>query len=528
MIVTVTMNPAIDKTIELDRMVQGGLNRIRRAILDVGGKGINVSKTIRELGGTSVASGFTGGSVGNLIEQTLKGLGIHTDFVQVEGETRTNTKVVENDGTLTELNEKGPEITEVKIRELLEKLEHYAGKETLFVLAGSIPSGVPTDIYGQITRMAHEKGAKVLVDADGELLKAALDAEPDMIKPNQSELAQYLGMDEQESERKLTEGAKKLLKEKNIDLAAISMGKEGAIFLGADFYVRCPGLSVKAQSAVGAGDAMAASMAFAWEEKMERDEMIRTCMAASAGAVMTSGTRPPSRETVEELKKMVVQKTEVLGKDWQNYEAILFDMDGTLIDSMWMWTEIDREYLGGFGLELPDDLQKAIEGMSFSETAEYIKERFQIPDTTEEMKACWNAMACDKYRHQVPYKKGARQFLEECKKRGIRLGVSTSNSRELVSNAAKALDFEEYFSCILTACEVKKGKPAPDVYLETASRLGVAPEKCLVFEDVAAGIKAGKAAGMKVCAVEDPYSAWDRNEKRRLADYYIEDFTELL
>lgn len=528
MIVTVTMNPAIDRTLEVERLVRGGLNRIRAAETDVGGKGINVSKTIRELGGRSVAAGFVGGNAGDLIENTLRCLGIETDFVRVEGETRTNTKVIEPDGTLTELNEKGPLIPDEKLQELLEKLESYACEGTLFVLAGSIPEGIPTDVYGTVIRKAHKKGAKVLVDADGELLKAALEAEPDMIKPNRAELAQYLGIDENRSEKELTEGAKKLLKDKRVGFAAVSMGKEGALFLQPDYEARCPGLSVDVRSTVGAGDAMAAAMAYAWEKGMEREEMIRTCMAASAGAVMTVGTKPPSGNLVDTLKEKVVIKSEILGSGWKDFKAILFDMDGTLVDSMWMWTEIDQEYLGSFGLELPDDLQKAIEGMSFTETAKYVKERFQIPDTLEEMMACWIAMACDKYRHQVFYKKGAREFLEECKKLGIRLGVATSNSRELVTNAAEALSFNDYFSCILTACEVKKGKPSPDIYLEVAKRLGVSPENCLVFEDVTAGVKAGKAAGMKVCAVEDAYSANDRNEKLQLADYYIEDFRELL
>lgn len=212
----------------------------------------------------------------------------------------------------------------------------------------------------------------------------------------------------------------------------------------------------------------------------------------------------------------------------QEFEAVLFDLDGTLVDSMWMWTEIDREYLGKFGLELPEDLQKCIEGMSFSETAIYMKERFQIPDTTDEMKAEWNAMACEKYRHQVPFKEGALEFLKMCKEMGIRLGVATSNSRELVEQVAEALSLHDYFAYILTACEVKKGKPAPDVYLAVAEKLEAEPRKCLVFEDIVPGIMAGKNAGMKVCAVEDPYSVGSRREKRELADYYIENYRELI
>ena len=142
MIVTVTMNPAIDKTVDIDALERGGLNRIKKVEYDAGGKGINVSKTIRELGGTSVAAGFLGGNAGRTIESVLNEKGIQHDFIWVEGETRTNTKVFETTVEVTELNEPGPEISPAQMEQLIKKLEEYAGAETLFILAGSIPHGV--------------------------------------------------------------------------------------------------------------------------------------------------------------------------------------------------------------------------------------------------------------------------------------------------------------------------------------------------------------------------------------------------
>lgn len=217
-----------------------------------------------------------------------------------------------------------------------------------------------------------------------------------------------------------------------------------------------------------------------------------------------------------------------LKNELKAFDAFLFDMDGTLVDSMWMWHEIDIEYLSRFGLQVPEKLQKDIEGMSFSETAVYFKERFKLPDSIETIKADWNNMACDKYRHEVPFKEGALAFLQYAKANHIKLGVATSNSRELVEHVAEALHFYDYFDCILTACEVEKGKPAPDVYLEVARRLCVAPKKCLVFEDILPGIQAGLNAGMKTCAVEDAYSKAIRDKKEALADYFIDTYTELL
>lgn len=221
-------------------------------------------------------------------------------------------------------------------------------------------------------------------------------------------------------------------------------------------------------------------------------------------------------------------KRNPLKTELATFDAIIFDMDGTLLDSMWMWHTIDVEYLGRFGIPVPDRLQAQIEGMSFSETAVYFKERFSLPDDLETIKADWNRMACDKYRYEVPLKEDALLFLQKAKKLGIKLGVATSNSRELVMHAVEALSLHDYFSCVMTGCDVKKGKPAPDIYLAVAENLGVSPGKCLVFEDIIPGIRAGKAAGMKVCAVEDAYSADIRDEKLALADYFIDSYGELL
>lgn len=212
----------------------------------------------------------------------------------------------------------------------------------------------------------------------------------------------------------------------------------------------------------------------------------------------------------------------------QNIKAVIFDLDGSLVDSMWMWRAIDIEYLGRFGIPLPEDLQSRIEGMSFSETAVYFKEHFPIPDSIDQIKEDWNRMAWDKYANEVPLKPGIPEFLERCREEGIKLGIATSNSRQLVENIAKVHNLRNYFSCIMTGCDVAHGKPSPDIYLAAAEGLDCPPSKCLVFEDIIPGIQAGKAAGMRVCAVEDAYSVNDRERKKALADYYISDYYAIL
>ena len=212
----------------------------------------------------------------------------------------------------------------------------------------------------------------------------------------------------------------------------------------------------------------------------------------------------------------------------ENKKAMLFDLDGTLVDSMWMWEAIDIEFLGAYGYECPDDIQRAIEGMSFSETAVYFKERFDLPLSLDEIKAVWTRMSIDKYRHEVPLKPGVLEFLKYCTENGIRTGIGTSNGSEIVDAVLTSLKVKEYFDAVVTACEVAHGKPEPDIYLEVAKRLGVQPENCLVFEDIPAGIMAGKAAGMPVIAMEDDFSADLMDEKRELADAVISDYRELL
>ena len=178
-------------------------------------------------------------------------------------------------------------------------------------------------------------------------------------------------------------------------------------------------------------------------------------------------------------------------------KAVLFDLDGTLVDSMWMWGAIDVEYLGRHGLTVYPGLQQAIEGMSFSETAAYFKEQFALPDSLDVIKAEWIAMSKEKYAHEVPLKPGAREFLEYLKSHGIKAGIATSNGRELLDAVVAGQGLAPYFQCLMTSCEAGAGKPAPDIYLKVAAELGAKPEDCLVFEDTPAGARPGKQPEQK-------------------------------
>lgn len=210
-----------------------------------------------------------------------------------------------------------------------------------------------------------------------------------------------------------------------------------------------------------------------------------------------------------------------------DFDAVLFDLDGTIADSMHIWKDIDIEFLSKFNIKMPENLQNEIEGLSFYQTAVYFKKTFKIEWTLDEIMDCWNEMAYEHYSEVIKLKPGAAGFLKLLKSMNKKTGITTSNSRKLTEAFLKSNNADSYFDIIVTSKEVLLGKPAPDIYLHAAELLNIRPDRCLVMEDLPAGILAGKRAGMTVCAVEDTYSIPLRNEKQRISDFYLSDFREL-
>lgn len=211
----------------------------------------------------------------------------------------------------------------------------------------------------------------------------------------------------------------------------------------------------------------------------------------------------------------------------KNIKACIFDMDGTIVDSMWVWGQIDIDYLNKYGYTVPKDMGKDIEGASMREVALYFKKRFNIENDVDTIIEEWNDMAMYQYQNKVPLKPHVKEFLSYLRKNNIKIGLFTSNSMVLAKAALDALDIYDYFDYITAGCSDIKGKPEPDGYILTAKNLNVNNSNCLVFEDLIMGIIAGKRAGMKTCAVKDSYSMYQDKEKQDLADYYIEDYNEI-
>ena len=211
-----------------------------------------------------------------------------------------------------------------------------------------------------------------------------------------------------------------------------------------------------------------------------------------------------------------------------NIKAAIFDLDGTLVDSMWVWSQIDVDYLKEKGYSMPKNLRSEIVHLSFSQTAVYFKEKFNLDDSIEKISKDWHDMAFDHYSNNVKLKLGVKDFLNNLKSSKIKIGLATSNSIPLLEACLKNNGIYDYFDSITTTDEVSNGKDCPDVYLLAANKLGINPKHCLVFEDILPAVQGAKAANMKVIAVKDDECLDSKEDLLKYADKYIHSFEELL
>lgn len=299
MIKTVTFNPAVDKTVEIDDFKIGEVNRISSIRLDAGGKGINVAKTIIAMGGSSISTGFLAGRNGDYIRDCLNRMQVPNDFLFVKGETRTNLKVVDRSRkTNTDINEPGLiEVTADDLSLLEQKVFSDMYKDDLLILSGSVPSNTTEDIYRRWTERANQSGIKVFLDADGELLREGIKARPFLVKPNLEELERLLN-------RKLNDlkeivSAGRSLLDMGVETAIVSLGADGAVFFHGELALYAGGLKVEVKSTVGAGDAMIAAFAYAISNGFPFEKAAALSVAAGTANVAREGTQPPAWNDVK-------------------------------------------------------------------------------------------------------------------------------------------------------------------------------------------------------------------------------------
>lgn len=212
----------------------------------------------------------------------------------------------------------------------------------------------------------------------------------------------------------------------------------------------------------------------------------------------------------------------------KNLKAAIFDLDGTLVDSMWVWEKIDIDFLGRHGHAVPKNLKDNITHLSFTQVAEYFKETFSIELSVDEIMNEWHEMAYTEYSNNVFLKEGAKEYLHNLKKSGVKIALATSNSKPLLEATLKSNAIYDLFDSITVTDEVKKGKDNPDIYLLSAKKLNVDPSECMVYEDIIAAVGGAKLAGMNVTAVYDKASEADCDILKEKADKYIYSYKELL
>lgn len=206
----------------------------------------------------------------------------------------------------------------------------------------------------------------------------------------------------------------------------------------------------------------------------------------------------------------------------------VFDLDGTIADSLGVWEDIDTRFFKNHNIPQPEDYQQSVQSMDFKRAAEYTKLRFNFIESEEEIIAQWHKMAIDEYSYKIPLKPYAKEFLEKLCKSNVKLALATASGSELFEPLLKRCGVYSLFSSFITTAEAGKDKFSPDIYLLSAERLGIAPQKCMVFEDILPGILSSKKAGMFSCGVYDSHSSKDEEKIKKTSDIYIRSFEEFL
>jgi 1-phosphofructokinase family hexose kinase len=304
MILTVTLNPALDKIIILENLKLGKLNRVKETDILAGGKGINVSEVLTRLKIENQALGIIGGNNGRIISSMLENKGVNSNFIWSDFETRQNLKIKEKfTNRETEINESG-KVSEKDINDFLKTFNKAVEKNKTVVLSGSLPDGIEKNIYAKLIEKAKEKNAKIILDSSGDAFKLALKKEPYLVKPNLEEIENLLGR-KISSNQDLKKGAKYLL-DQGIQVVMISLGDKGALIASAEEGYRIYTPQVKiSQTTVGAGDTMVAGLA-AEIDKKESLKDTGIFAAALATAFVESGSIAKiDEEIIERIKNSI-------------------------------------------------------------------------------------------------------------------------------------------------------------------------------------------------------------------------------
>lgn len=299
MIVTVTLNPAVDKTYTTARLIPGQANQMNSGVNIPGGKGINVTKVLKQYGYEVAALGFLGGYQGGFIDDYVRSIGAETYFTRMSQETRSTINIIAEDGYVTEIYEPGPQVDIQELSNFFDTYDEVISRCDAVVLSGSAPRGVPADIYARLIQRAKDLGKRVLLDTSKDFLMEGLKAKPELIKPNQKELEYLVGHKIKGIEEAAQAAAN--LHEQGVPNVMVSMGPKGILYAcdSGLYYAKAP--TVKIVNTVACGDSVVASFAMSMLQKHSPEETLRQAVAISAANATTIESAVIPMEKAEEL-----------------------------------------------------------------------------------------------------------------------------------------------------------------------------------------------------------------------------------
>lgn len=310
MILVVTLNPCIDRTLTLEKLIPGGHNSVEEVREDVSGKGINVNVVLQHLGVPSKAVGFEFTRRGRPVQEFLASLGIPFVSVSLNHDLRVNTKVFDRTAMqMTEINCRGPQLTEQDAEAVMELFAQELNGADMLVVDGSVPPGIPTDIYARMITLAKDRGIASVLDTSGSLLREGLKAGPTLVKPNLLELGEYTGHPLKNREE-ILQACRDMIA-RGVHGVCVSMGGDGALYVEENGAWYSPGLDIRVLGFQGAGDSMVAGMCAAWLDSADGSELLRSAVAAAHGSLLREGTLLCTKEQYEDLlKKIPVERIE--------------------------------------------------------------------------------------------------------------------------------------------------------------------------------------------------------------------------
>lgn len=309
MIYTLTPNPSIDRTLTVPEVRFNSVLRSEIVRLDWGGKGFNVSRSLQTFGIESLAMAWVGGGSGKMLADGLQSLGIQTDFVWVDKDTRTNTMIIEASGDWhIKVNEPGPPISQNDIYQLTQKIESYAKKGDIWILSGSLPPDVPENFYADLIELLKLRGAQALLDTNGAALRLGSQAGPYLVKPNAAEASQIVGFEIKDKED-AKRAALPFLR-MGIEVFGLTMGAAGLLLATQREMIFASPPKVHVRNAAGSGDSLLAGMIYAYMQGMDLLETARWGVAAGTASVETEGVSEFEISRIQALLKDV--KSEVI------------------------------------------------------------------------------------------------------------------------------------------------------------------------------------------------------------------------